>query len=298
MREKEIQKNSPPSGFFPGWDSSVADKNLSVELLHVSGSGITRLYRSRSDGRNRLYKVLSPDCRNGILYESLLRKEFEIGYSLTHPGICATYAYTRLEELGPAIEMEWVEGCTLREWMGRNPSRKQREAVVGELLDALAYMHRKQVVHRDLKPENIMITDRGAHVKIIDFGFSDSDAHALNKGPAGTRAYAAPELLSGKQTDQRSDIWSFGRILKELLPPYRKIARKCMAPSPEDRYPDIPALQKAIARRRRLWIVPVCLAAALLLGTALWFRPHGDADVDALVRKAEESISATISSEE
>ena len=293
-----MQQSAPPSGFFPGWDPQKQESPLSLELLHTSGSGITLLYRSRSDGRNRLYKVLSPACRGQILYESLLRKEFEIGFSLTHPGICASYAFTQLDGLGPAIELEWVEGVNLRAWMRGNPSRREREAVLDELLDALAYMHRKQVVHRDLKPENIMITDRGSHVKVIDFGFSDSDAHAVNKGPAGTRAYAAPELLAGGPVDQRSDIWSVGKIMEELLPRQGRIIRRCTDPVPEKRYASVPALQKAIARRRKRWLVPAGMAALLLLGAALWLRPYSDADVDALVHRSEDAISLTISSAE
>ena len=288
----------PASGFFPAWDEDRAENHPALEILHTSGSGFTSLYRSRSGGRNRLYKVLSPKYRGDMLYESFLRKEFEIGYSLTHPGICAYQAFCALEGLGNAIEMEWIEGCTLREWLQRRPSVKQREAVLDELLEALAYMHRKQVVHRDLKPENIMITDRGSHVKLIDFGFSDSDAHAINKGAAGTREYAAPELLKGLSTDQRSDIWSFGKILQELLPRYGRISRRCMAENPDRRFPDVPALQKAIARRRRLWMLPAALLLLLLLLLTWHFRAYSEADVDALVREAEEAISATISSAE
>ncbi len=288
----------PASGFFPGWDEDRAENNPALELLHTSGSGFTCLYRSRSGGRNRLYKVLSSKCRGDMLYESLLRKEFEIGYSLTHPGICAYQAFCTWEGMGNAIELEWIEGCTLREWLQRNPSVKQREAVLDELLEALAYMHRKQVVHRDLKPDNVMITDRGSHVKLIDFGFSDSDAHAINKGAAGTREYAAPELLEGKATDQRSDIWSLGRILQELLPRYGRISRRCMAENPDKRYSDVAALQKAVAWRRRLWMLPAALLFLMLLLAAWHFRTYSEADVDALVREAEDAISATISSAE
>lgn len=284
-----------PSGFFQDWDAGRAEETLALERLETSGSGITQLYRSRTGGRNRLYKVLSPQYRDQLLYESILRKEFEIGFSLTHPGICAYYAFSPLEGYGNAIELEWIEGCTLREWLGHNPTRAQRVAVMDELLEALAYMHRKQVIHRDLKPENIMITYQGNHVKIIDFGFSDSDTHAVNKGPAGTRAYAAPELLEGKGADERSDIWSVGAIMEEVMPVWRSIARRCKAQDPEKRYASVPALQKALARRRRLWLIPVAVLLVSVLALAVWFRTYGDPELDSLVREAEEAISSTIS---
>lgn len=287
-----------PSGFFEDWEADRAENVLAAECLHTSGSGITCLYRSRSGGRNRLYKVLAPRFRGNLLYESILRKEFEIGYSLTHPGICSYYAFQHIEGLGNAIELEWIEGCTLREWLERKPSRKEKGAVLDALLDAVAYMHRKQVVHRDLKPENVMITDSGNHVKIIDFGFSDSDAHAINKGAAGTRGYAAPELLEGLPADQRADIWSLGKMIEEMLPSYAAVASRCLARDPQQRYQSVEQLQEALRRRRRLWLLPVAAALVLATVAAYHLRTYSDADVDALVREAEESISAIISSAE
>lgn len=284
-----------PSGFFENWDTSRADQQLALERLSIHSSGITELYRSRSGGRNRLYKVLAPEYRGILLYESILRKEFEIGFSLTHSGICAYYAFTQLEGLGSAIELEWIEGCTLREWLKQGPSAQQRRSVLNQLLEALAYMHRKQVIHRDLKPENIMITYQGNHVKVIDFGFADSDAHAINKGAAGTRKYAAPELIEGRTADERSDIWSVGVIMEELLPSYTAIARHCQMAAPEKRYPNVPALQKALAARRRLWMIPA-LIVLLITGALAWnFRTYGDHALDTLVREAEEAISTAIS---
>ena len=288
-------QTGPASGFFPSWNDDRAEASPALELLHKSGSGFNCLYRSRAGGRNRLYKVLSERYRGDMLYESLLRKEFEIGYSLTHPGICSYYSYTTLPGLGNAIEMEWIDGSTLCEWLESQPSSKERRRVLDELLDSLAYMHRKQVIHRDLKPENIMITNSGQSVKIIDFGFSDSDAHAFNKGPAGTREYASPELIEGENIDQRSDIWSLGKIIPLLLPHSRSIVRKCLADKPDDRYPNVAALQKAIAVRRRAWLGPALILVVAAAVLAVWFRPFGKADVDALVQEAEEIISATIS---
>ena len=287
-----------PSGFFSHWDAGRAEDNLTLESVKGSGNGITCLYRSRSGGRNRLYKVLTEPLRGEMLYESILRKEFEIGFSLTHPGICAYYAFSTLPELGNAIEMEWIDGCTLRQWLAGNPSGKQRKDVLKQLLEALAYMHQKQVIHRDLKPENIMITYNGNRVKIIDFGFSDSDAHAINKGAAGTREYAAPELLEGKSCDVRADIWSVGAIMEELMPWYSSIIKRCKATLPQKRYASVAELQKALALRQRLWIVPAAAAVVLCAFLAFYFRTYGDNAIDSLVRDAEDAISFTISSRE
>ena len=293
---KPEQKNSNlSSGFFSDWDAGRAEENLALEPFTTSGNGITCLWKSRSGGRNRMYKALVPGKQGDLLYESILRKEFEIGFSLTHPCICSYYAFSPVGKIGNAIELEWIEGCTLREWLRQNPSRRKRSAVLEQLLDAMAYMHRKQVIHRDLKPENIMITYQGEHVKIIDFGFSDSDAHAVNKGAAGTREYAAPELLEGKEVDERSDIYSLGIIMEELTPWYGSIARRCRNASPDKRYQSIPFLQKALALRKKLWLLPAAGVLLLAVGLSLLFRTYGDNALDALVREAEEAISATIS---
>lgn len=285
------------SGFFGQWEDGVPTL-VAPELLHISGSGLTMLYRSRTDGRNRLYKVLSPQFRGDPLYESLLRKEFEIGYSLTHPGICAYYSFTTLSDLGNAIEMEWIEGRTLREILSERSPLPGKDAltILDELLDAISYMHSKQVVHRDLKPENIMVTNSGKHIKIIDFGFSDSDFHFTSNGPAGTAAYAAPELLIGEKTDQRADIWSLGAIMKELVPRYRSIWRRCMVADPADRYQDAEQINAAIKKRTRakVWITVVVFLIAILI-TALMLKTYGPSDVDSLVREAEEAISLKIS---
>lgn len=289
---------NPPSGFFSHWEAQRPEDNLTLEPVKGSGNGITCLYRSRSGGRNRLYKVLTLPLRGDLLYESILRKEFEIGFSLTHPGICAYYAFSTLPEYGNAIELEWIDGCTLRQWLAGNPSRKQRVDVLKQLLDALSYMHQKQVLHRDLKPENIMITYNGNRVKIIDFGFSDSDSHAINKGAAGTREYAAPELLAGKSCDARADIWSVGAIMEELTPWYSGIIKRCKAFSPQKRYANVTEMKKALAWRQRLWIVPAVIAAVLGIVLAFYFRTYGDNAIDSLVREAEDAISSTISSGE
>ncbi|GAB1374359.1 hypothetical protein MASR1M46_12430 [Bacteroidales bacterium] len=80
----------------------------------------------------------------------------------------------------------------------------------------MEYCHKRQIIHRDIKPENIIITNNGNNVKLIDFGFSDSDSFELLKNPAGTKYYASPEQLRGEILDQRSDIYSLGITLSSI----------------------------------------------------------------------------------
>jgi serine/threonine protein kinase len=204
------------------------------------------------------------------MYEMLLRKEFEIGYNLQHPGICEVYGYSQIPDLGNCIEMEWIDGITLSDLIqgGRLSSGLSRKIAL-QLCDVLSYLHSKQVIHRDLKPSNIMVTHNGRNVKLIDFGLSDTDSSSILKSPAGTASFAAPELTNGGAVDARTDIYSLGKILSLLKGGFARIARKCTKISPDDRYPDIESVKEAIRIKPWLRSVPyilVTVAAVIVWG--------------------------------
>lgn len=181
-----------PSGFFlPADQASNANESNDLELIHTSKEGFNELYRVCKNGRFFVYKALKEEFRGNLLYEELLTKDFDIGFSLTHPGLCQYFGKISHPTIGSCIVMEWIDACTLEELITtKGISRQLAQKIICEICDALAYMHRKQVIHRDLKPENILITHNGQNVKIIDFGLSDTDSFATFKAPAGTRIYA------------------------------------------------------------------------------------------------------------
>lgn len=219
------------------------------ELIHRSEKGWAELYRVERDGKFRVWKVISPKYRGQYRYEGLLRKEFEIGYSLDHPSIRSVYAFGHSETFGNYIEMEWVDGCSLAAFLeSHKPDAATSRRLVLQLCDALSYLHSRQIIHRDLKPANILITHNGLNLKLIDFGLSDSDSHAVLKAAAGTASYAAPELLAGESADCRADIFSLGRIIALLMPARRGVIRRCTAARKEQRYPDAAAVAAAIRR--------------------------------------------------
>lgn len=258
-----------PSGFFTpgGVDDFVSSQEM--ELFHSSRDGFNDLYRASRNGRLFVYKALKPEYVGNMMYEDLLRKDFNIGFSLQHGHICQYYAYSYIPEIGNVIVIEWVDGVTLEQMLPQlRRDKKLAMKVVRELCDALDYMAQKQVYHRDLKPENIIVTHNGNNVKIIDFGLSDSDSYASFKAPAGTRMYASPELLAGEQIDGRSDIWSLGVILGEMGLK-GKAVKKCLKRDRDERYSTAAELYADLSKSllsKALYIVAaICLVVLIIL---------------------------------
>ena len=275
------------SGFFVSPDLPAELGQAVPQPLHCEGKGFCDIYRIDRMGRLRVLKCLKPAHREDPLHENLLRKEFEIGYSLSHPNICEYYSFAPVEGLGNCIEMEWVDGRTLEEIITRSPlSAEATDKVVDELCDALIYLHAKQVLLRDLKPSNILVTYTGDHVKLIDFGFSDTAGHSILKTPAGTVDYTAPEVLAGGKADVRSEIYSLGLILFRLGRRYRAVARKCCEKKPQFRYASVSEVKKALHGKGSLlagllFIVIVAAMALYPAAGSLLQRIRGGREVPA-----------------
>jgi serine/threonine protein kinase len=235
-------------------------------LLSRTPSGYCEVWRIDRGGRFRVLKCLKKEYRDNPLYERLLLKEFEIGYSLNHRNICEYYAFINDAELGNCIEMEWVDGCDLESFLSSEKrDRTVCDKIVGEICSALQYMHAKQVLHRDLKPSNILITFSGHNVKLIDFGLSDTDSSSILKNPAGTVIYAAPEVLNGGKASIASDLYSLGMVMAQFPNrKYSKIAKKLYSPKLEDRYASVAEVEKALRQQDFKWLWTVLAALAIL----------------------------------
>ena len=265
-----------PSGFFlPTGSESTEQDTHDIELIHTSAEGFNELYRFCKNGRFFVYKALKNEFRGNLMYEDLLAKDFNIGFSLSHNSICQYFGKISHPKIGNCIVMEWVDGCTLEELINSGQiDRTLERKIICEICDALDYMHRKQIIHRDLKPENIMITHNGQRVKLIDFGLSDADSYGIFKAPAGTRMYASPELIAGEQIDSRSDIWSLGVIINEISERYGHVASRCMCRNIDKRYGSAAEVKAGIlkegARKARVilgWaaVVIATLAVAVMV---------------------------------
>jgi eukaryotic-like serine/threonine-protein kinase len=188
----------------------------------IARSGMASIFRAvdTRDGRIVALKIPHPDMEADPILSDRFQRESGIGEKLDHPKVMRVYGGEERSRI--YMVMEWCEGRLLRKILdeGRIPQERAIRIAVG-VLDALDYIHAHGVVHRDLKPENIMVDDND-NIKLIDFGIaSDSAARRLTyanfTATLGTPNYISPEQVKGKRGDGRSDIYSMGVILYEML---------------------------------------------------------------------------------
>lgn len=224
-----------------------------TEIQELSTRGFNTLFRAKRMGQWWILKGLKPELRNDIVYQELLRKEFAILKRLQNQtSVVRVESLEVVEEYGPCIVMEWIDGITLRDWLEEKHSKHERLAVARQILKAVEAIHEEQIVHRDLKPSNIMITRNGSYVKLIDFGLSDADSYAIFKQPAGTLGYMSAEQRSSGLTDVRNDLYSLSCIMKQMNLgwTYHKAIKKCQCDL-SHRFPDVASFRQAVIRRRR-----------------------------------------------
>lgn len=266
------------------------------ELL--SSKGHNAIYVATRFGRKYVLKALAEPYRESTPHIELLRKEFTIGVGVDHPNIVRLLDFGHMDSIGWYIQMEYIDGITLDQFLETNPPMAIRRRVIEQLLGTLACLHERQIIHRDIKPSNILITRNGSTVKLIDFGVSDADDYVTFKQPAGSMAYIAPEQLEGKTIDNRADIYAVGKIIALLFSHrYKYIARRCTRTNPADRYSSCAQVLRAIRRidRVRIWL-PVSLIFLAVLCLVGWFMYAEYRQAEIKHSEQEQSLSADIDS--
>lgn len=266
------------------------------ELEQIIGrGGMAEVWKARDNRLHRdvAVKRLRVDLASDATFQARFRREAQAAAGLNHPNIVSVYDTG--EEIDPKsdvhvpfIVMEYVDGVTLREVLrdGRKILPERALEFTQGVLDALSYSHRAGIVHRDIKPANVMLTSSGA-VKVMDFGIAravaDTSATMTQTAAViGTAQYLSPEQARGEKVDARSDIYSTGCLLYELLvgrPPFigdspvsvayqhvreipvapstldpeitpamDAIVLKALAKDPNERYPDARAMREDISR--------------------------------------------------
>jgi serine/threonine-protein kinase len=185
-------------------------------LLGRGGMGEVYLARDPVIDRRVAIKLIGNATESEAARRRLVREARTAG-RLRHPNIVTIFEAGEHEEQ-PYIAMEFVPGRTLRSLIaGRAPlSLRQRLEMVEGACAGLAHAHREGVVHLDIKPDNLVLDESGV-VKVLDFGISRSSADTLTAHVAGTLRYMSPEQIQGKELDQRSDTFSLGCALFELI---------------------------------------------------------------------------------
>ena len=252
----QFRDEEPTSGLVRPDDILKSERFTDFSV--VPSRGYSLLVRAKRNGRWWMLKGLKEQYRQDTVYRVLLQKEYEITIQLQHPMVVSAFSLEEIENLGLCIAMEWIDGITLKEWLANGKhTRKQRRHVAEMLLETVMYVHSRHTQHRDLKPSNVILVHDGQHLKLIDFGLSDTDSYAILKEPVGTEGYMAPE--------GPSDIFSLGCILRELHIGWlsRMVVRKCCAPLSR-RYTDIAAIKRDL---HRCWQWPQRIL--LIIGLAL-----------------------------
>ena len=320
----------------------LADRYEVGDLLGRGGMAEVHRGRDTRLGRQVAVKLLRPDLARDPSFQARFRREAQSAAALNHPAIVAVYDTGEdvVPEAGgearlPFIVMEYVEGQTLRELLrgeqadthatGGSPEHglgvERAVTMTSGVLEALEYSHRSGIVHRDIKPANVMLTPSG-DVKVMDFGIARAMADASatmtqTQAVIGTAQYLSPEQARGETVDARSDLYSAGCLLYELLtgrPPFigdspvsvayqhvreipqppsthapevsealDRVVLKALAKDREDRYPDAGAFREdliAAVEGRRVGAPAVgALGAAAGAGAATEaFAATGDPD--------------------
>jgi serine/threonine protein kinase/Tfp pilus assembly protein PilF len=190
-------------------------------LEKLGEGGMGTVYKAEDTRLDRIValKFLSPDALESEADRERFVNEAKAAAALNHPGICTVYDIS--EEAGQFfIAMEYVESRTLKEQIASGPLAVEEAVdVATQIAEVLQEVHGKGILHRDIKPGNILVGSRG-RVKLSDFGlakFSRASSVSEMGKVFGTVAYMSPEQTGGEELDARSDIWSLGVVLYEML---------------------------------------------------------------------------------
>lgn len=251
-------------------DSEFTTKPVDDGGEVLMGSGGTADCYKRIVG-NRAYCIKRPKAawRQTEDYMDLFRKEFTLGIELEHPNIVRYFDYGE-DEKGPFIKMDFVDGESLELFAAKHPdffnSKKNCQQLLNELLDAMAYLHGKQMLHLDLKPSNILITNKGHHVKLIDLGFGWAEGFLHNAG--FSRDYCAPEQFN-HQTEligPVTDIYALGRIMQQYHLAKDSVVKNCLKENPKERFQSVEVLKKALQHKRWPFVVLAAVVIGLFFG--------------------------------
>src|SRR5271157_1114598 len=196
----------------------IGDYEIIRELGH---GGMGKVYQVRNVLSDRIeaMKVVLPDLASRTDFSGRFMREIKVLASLDHPNIAALRtAFTADDQL--VMIMEYVDGVTLADRLERGPfSTAEALNYIDQVLSALSYAHGKHIIHRDIKPGNMMLTPQGV-VKLMDFGLARSGNEVgltMTGSTVGSLDFMSPEQVQSRPTDERSDLYSVGVSLYQMV---------------------------------------------------------------------------------
>ena len=190
-------------------------------LERIGTGGMAVVYKAKCHRLNRLVaiKILKADLAQDADFRRRFNAESQAVAQLSHPNIVSVYDVSRGGDT-EYIVMELIDGITLKQYMEKRGQLNWRESLhfITQIMRGLSHAHSRGVIHRDIKPQNIMILRDGS-VKVADFGIAclENSAQTLTQEALGSVHYISPEQARGERTDPRSDIYSAGVVLYEML---------------------------------------------------------------------------------
>jgi predicted esterase len=246
-------------------DALIAGKYRIVEEIGRGGMGVVYRAEDIKLKRSVALKFLPPHLMDSPELKERFLIEAQAAAALSHPNICVIHEVGESEDR-PYIAMEYVEGETLRDRIRKGPINTEEALnIITQVAAGLGEAHGKGIIHRDIKSANIMVSEKG-QAKVMDFGLAKlRGGSSLTKSQTtlGTVAYMSPEQASGDEVDQRTDLWSLGVVLYEMLTgglPFRgdrdlSVIHSIVHEEPKSlkvRKPPIPEeLQQVVARALR-----------------------------------------------
>jgi serine/threonine-protein kinase len=237
-------------------------------LQEIAEGGMSTIYKAISPRTQEVVavKILFPHyAKHKRRLQSLFREkqmEGEIASNLNYPHVIRTYSYGKIGNRYYFV-MEYINGVNLKDmiYFGKENSRNRKLDIIKQAAKGLSYIHSHGIIHRDICPKNILLSEKDG-VKIIDFGLAipKSSGYRVFWGRAGTPSYMSPEQIRALEPDERTDIYSFGVTMYEVLagkPPFRgednfAKMQQHLASEPvplSKRIPDIPiALEEIVSK--------------------------------------------------
>lgn len=231
-----------------------------IELLPEWDEKFYDVYTAKKHGKWLMLKTLKAAYKDDPRFQAMIEKEFDVRYNLAHSNIVMINDFEDVPTLGRCIITDDVYGDSLRKLISQGKVTSQHlTRVCTQLVDAMDYIQENHLVHFPIRPETIIFTENIGNLKLIDVGFDQSE-----------------HLTPAEATE---DIYSFGKVLSEVLdcvpdaPGYlRKIAEKCIAEDPRQRYSSVHQLRMALAHRsdNKFYIYTIIFLLATI-GLLLWF---------------------------